>query len=93
MMLDKGILSLQLRFFVHNGDDGRSHLTVHLSGVTFAHGCGGLSATLDGYRMGSTKGQISPFSAAGRGGSVLRAHVSSSKVSSSIFKKKNKYPI
>lgn len=61
MMLDKGILSLQLRFFVLNGGDGRSHLTVHLLGITFIHGCGGLSTALDGYRMSSTKGQFQPF--------------------------------
>lgn len=84
MTLDKGILFLQLRFFVHDGDDGKSHLTVQLSGITFVHGRGGLSTTLDGYSANFT-----PFSAEGRGGGILWARVSSTKVSSSVLKKKS----
>lgn len=85
MTLDKGILSLQLRFFVHNVDDGSSHLTVHLSGITVSQGSGGHSTTLDGHVISSTNGQFQHVSAEGRSDSVLSGHVSSTKVSSSVY--------
>lgn len=54
VMLDKGILSLQLSALVHNVDNGSSHHPVLLSlgylchaGIPFTHGCRGHSTTLD----------------------------------------------